>query len=141
MVAPKQEVMEGGLNIEPEIFMIKIAILPALASLVLLTTTASAATLADGTYSCTIGTAHLGDILIDKGEYAGPAYDGKYEQRYSFTVSDAGTIDWGGPLGGISAAGKIVSSVLTDAGGGRIGFDITIQNESANFQTINCSPE
>jgi hypothetical protein len=30
--------------------------------------------------------------------------------------------------------------VLTDAGGGRVGFDITIRNARGNFQTISCMP-
>ena len=102
---------------------------------------ALAAELADGLYDCTIGTAFLGSIRIDGKMFSGPAYDGKFEGSYPFDASDGQTITWGGPLGGISEAGKVVSTVLTDVGKGRTGFDITIQNPRGNFQTINCAPQ
>lgn len=47
---------------------------------------------------------------------------------------------WGGPLGGISEAGTVVSSVIVELGNGRRGFDIVLQNPSGNFQSINCAP-
>lgn len=56
-------------------------------------------------------------------------------------ASDGQTINWRAPLGGIPQAGKVVSTVLTDVGKGRIGSDITIQNARGNFQTINCAPQ
>ncbi len=82
----------------------------------------------------------LGAILIRDGTYSGPAYDEQWGEFYSFEVTDGGTINWGGPLGGISEAGKVVSTVLGKSGS-RIGFDITIQNDRGNFQTISCAPE
>lgn len=100
---------------------------------------ASAAELADGDYGCTIGSAYLGDIRLEKGRFSGPAYDGAFDDSYPFTV-DGKVIDWGGPLGGISQAGAIVATVLRNAGGGRIGFDITIKNANGNFQTVSCAP-
>ncbi len=102
---------------------------------------AHAAGLEDGTFRCVIGSAHLGDIKIEDGQYQGPAYDGNFEGSYPLEVTESGTINWGGPLGGISASGKIVSTVLKDAGGGRVGFDIMIQNDRGNFQTISCYPQ
>lgn len=104
---------------------------------------ALAAELADGTYRCTLGmNAHMGDIEIENGMFRGPAYDGEYGEAYPIEVTEAGTINWGGPLGGLSSGGNtVVSTVLKDAGGGRVGFDITIQLESGNFSTVSCSPE
>ena len=102
---------------------------------------ASAATLLpDGLYGCTISNMFLGEIEISGGTYRGPAFDGNWGDSYPFEVTEQGTINWGGPLGGISAAGKVVSSVIGNAGGNRVGFDITIQNDRGNFQTISCLP-
>ncbi len=97
--------------------------------------------LKDGIFRCTISNMHLGDMEIMGGSYRGPAYDGQWGESYSFEETPDGTINWGGPLGGISEAGKIVSTVLKDAGKGRVGYDVMIQNERGNFQTISCSPE
>jgi hypothetical protein len=103
--------------------------------------TASAAELADGLYDCTIGSAFLGTIRIAGGMFSGPAFDGQFEGDYPFDASDGRTINWGGPLGGITEEGTVVSTVLTDVGGSRTGFDITIRNKSSgNYQTINCAP-
>lgn len=111
-------------------------------ALVLLAGHAHAAELAQGTYRCTIGSYHLGNIEIGAGTYQGPAFDGNYEGAYPLEVTESGTINWGGPLGGISSGGNtVVATVLKDAGGGTVGFDIQIQNASGNFQTISCSPE
>lgn len=106
----------------------------------LATLPARALELAEGDYQCTISRAYLGDIRIAGSTYSGPAYDEAFGESYPFTLSDDGVILWGGPLGGISEAGKIVSTVLKNAGGGQIGFDVTIQNDSGNFQTISCAP-
>lgn len=95
--------------------------------------------LADGIYGCTISTMFLGAIKIEGNTYAGPAYDEQWGESYGFEVTPEGTINWGGPLGGISEAGKVVSTVLGKSGK-QIGFDITIQNERGNFQTISCAP-
>jgi hypothetical protein len=103
---------------------------------------ASATQLADGRYRCVISSFHLGDIEIEGSTYRGPAFDGQFEGDYQFEVTDGNTINWGGPLGGISSDGNtVVSTVLKDAGGGTVGFDITIQNARGNFQTISCYPE
>lgn len=119
----------------------KATILAAAATILLNIGTASAAQLADGLYDCTIGTAFLGSIRIEGDQFSGPAYDGKFEGSYPFDASDGQTINWGGPLGGITEAGKVVSTVITDVGNGKTGFDITIQNPRGNFQTINCAPQ
>ena len=106
---------------------------------------ARAAELQDGTYRCEMysGTMimHLGDIEIEGTSYRGPANDGNYEDSYDFELTDAGTINWGGPMGGFDSGGNtIVSSVLTgDAE--RPGFDITIQLQSGNFSTVSCIPQ
>ena len=100
----------------------------------------AAGLLKDGTFRCVIGNAHLGNIKIENGRYQGPAYDDQYGESYPLDVTDGNTINWGGPLGGISDAGKVVATVLKDAGGNTVGFDITIQNARGNFQTISCYP-
>jgi hypothetical protein len=102
---------------------------------------AAGAELPDGVYYCSISMMHLGDIEISGDSYRGPAFDGKYTAEYPFEVTDAGTINWGGPLGGISSDGNtVVSTTLKNAGGGKIGFDIVIQNSRGNFQTVSCAP-
>jgi hypothetical protein len=103
---------------------------------------ASGAGLQDGIFDCYIGTAFLGNIKIENGTFAGPAFDGNYEGSYPVEVTGAGTINWGGPLGGMSSGGNtVVASVLKDRGHGRIGFDITLQNGQGNFQSVGCDPE
>ena len=102
------------------------------------TASASAQDLEDGFFSCVIGSFTLGDIGISNGNYAGPAFDRAFEAWYPFSV-DGPTINWGGPLGGISRAGQIVSTVMKEDNDGQLGFDITIQNkDSGNFQTVTC---
>lgn len=96
--------------------------------------------LEDGIFRCTISNMFLGEIEINGTTYRGPAYDQKWEGSYPFEETAEKTINWGGPLGGISEAGKVVATVLKKSGK-KIGFDITIQNERGNFQTISCSPE
>lgn len=101
---------------------------------------AGAAVLKDGVYQCTLGSAFLGDIELAGANYRGPAFDGNYEGSFPFSVSDKGTIDWKGPLGGLDSGGNtVVATVVTDTGGGRTGFDFTIQLPSGNFSTVNCS--
>jgi hypothetical protein len=103
---------------------------------------AASAELPDGRYGCWISSMMLGQIEIEGGVYRGPAFDGKYEGDYPFALTEAGTINWGGPLGGMSSDGNtVVSTVLKDAGDGKIGFDITIQNNRGNFQTVSCAPD
>lgn len=101
--------------------------------------TSHAAMLENGKYRCVSNSfaMHLGDIEINGDVYRGPAYDGKYRGAYKFTVSpEGGIINWGGPLGGISEAGSVVSSQIR-----RGGFDIIIQMESGNYQTVTCFPD
>lgn len=103
-----------------------------------LATAGSALALADGLYGCRISTFNLGEIRIDGLTYAGPAYDGAFGASHSYVEKD-GTITWHGPLGGISAAGTIVSTVLTQSGD-QIGFDVMIRNAAGRFQTVSCLP-
>lgn len=103
---------------------------------------ASAVELPDGNYECWLSNMMLGVIQIDGDTYRGPALDDNYEGDHTFELTEAGTINWKGPLGGMSTGGNTVTStVLKDAGGGRVGFDIQIQNARGNFQTISCSPQ
>ena len=106
---------------------------------------ANAADLPDGTYRCEMYsggmTMHLGDIEIDGTSYRGPANDGNYEGTYEFELTDAGTINWGGPMGGFDSGGNtIVSSVLA-GDNDRPGVDITMQLKSGNFSTVSCIPQ
>jgi hypothetical protein len=115
------------------------------AVLAVTTTPALAATLPEGVYRCELysGTMlmHLGDIAISNNSYQGPAFDGAFEGSFPFEVTDSGTINWGGPLGGFSTGGNtVVASVLT-LNGTDTAFDITIQLESGNFSTVSCSPQ
>lgn len=107
-----------------------------LLALALLALPAAAGDLA-GRYGCWIGgNMNLGTIEIDGATYRGPAFDDQWEGDYPFQT-DGQVITWGGPLGGITAAGKVVSTVLT-----KQGFDITLQNaDSGNFQSISCMAE
>ena len=106
---------------------------------------ASAARLPDGIYRCQLYSGsmlmHLGDIEIAGSSYRGPAYDGNYEATYEYELTDSGTINWSGPMGGFDSGGnRIVSSVLVgDAD--RPAFDVTIQLPSGNFSTVSCTPE
>lgn len=89
-----------------------------------------------GRYGCWISNMNLGTIEIAGNIYRGPAFDDQWEGDHPFQT-DGQVITWGGPLGGITAAGEVVSTVLT-----KQGFDITIQNSSSgNFQTISCMAE
>ncbi|MDB5507437.1 MAG: hypothetical protein JWR75_2075 [Devosia sp.] len=97
--------------------------------------------LKDGRYNCTLGTYYMGDIELEDGQYRGPAWDGKFEGDYPYELTEGGTINWDGPLGGLSSGGNtVVATVLGDVGG-TVGFDITIQLENGNFSQVTCSPE
>ena len=105
---------------------------------------AAAQSLPDGLYNCWIGSMNLGQIEMTANEYRGPAHDGAFEDGpYPYTM-DGPTITWGGPLGGITLAGTVVSAVAKGAEDGTLsGFDIMLQNaDSGNFQTVSCyAPE
>jgi hypothetical protein len=109
--------------------------------LVLAALPAAAQTLPDGLYDCWIGNMNLGQIPIMGDRYNEPALDAQFDEAsaYAYTM-DGPTITWGGPLGGISLAGTVVSTVAKGSEDGTLdGFDITIQNvDSGNFQTITC---
>ena len=107
---------------------------------------AAAAALPDGPYTCNLLSGsmlmNLGSIRISGNSYEGPAYDGNYEGQYDYELTDGGTVNWGGPMGGFEGDGqKIVATVTTDAGNGQIGFDVTIQMPSGNFTTVSWVPE
>ena len=101
---------------------------------------ASAAPLADSIYDCTIGSEYLGEIKIERGTFAGLAFDLKFEESHPFEVAEGGAITWGAPITGFGDKYKVVSTAVTDRGNGRVGFDITIQASGGNSQTITCSP-
>lgn len=122
--------------------MTRITTLTAVLNVCMLAGPAAAGPLADGNYYCGLSQFHLGNMEISSSTYRGPAFDGNFEGDYPFEVTEGGTINWGGPLGGITADGNtVVSTVLKDAGGGETGYDITIQNARGNFQTISCWPD
>lgn len=102
---------------------------------------AGAADLADGSFTCYLGEMVLGQIELDAGKFRGPAFDGAFEGDYPFEVTASGTINWGGPLGGLSSDGNTVVSTVLKKAGDRTGFDITIENSRGNFQTISCYPD
>jgi hypothetical protein len=102
---------------------------------------AAAADLKDGSFTCTLGSMILGQIELEAGMFRGPAFDGEFEGDYPFEVTASGTINWGGPLGGLSSDGNTVVSTVLKKAGDRIGFDITIRNARGNFQTISCYPD
>jgi len=108
-------------------------------------TTASAAQLPDGVYRCQMYAGnmmmHLGDIEIVGNTYRGPAFDGAYEGSYEYKLTDAGTINWGGPMGGFDSGGNTIVSSVLKRDGDRAAFDVTMQLESGNFSTVSCIPE
>ncbi|CAG0966341.1 MAG: hypothetical protein F9K19_04740 [Rhizobiaceae bacterium] len=102
---------------------------------------AAAADLKDGSFTCYLGSMVLGQIELEAGMFRGPAFDGNFEGDYPFEVTASGTVNWGGPLGGLSSDGNTVVSTVLKKAGDRIGFDITVQNARGNFQTISCYPD
>ncbi len=104
-----------------------------------------AASLPDGVYRCSMYSGsmlmHLGDIEISGDSYQGPAYDGDYEGAYDYEVTDGGTINWGGPMGGFDSGGNEVVSTVLKRNGDDIAFDVMIQLESGNFSTVSCARE
>jgi hypothetical protein len=104
----------------------------------------AAQTLPDTTYYCGVSSggmiAHMGDIEIADGHYRGPAYDGAYGDWYRMKVTRAGTIVWGGPLGGFESEGSSVVSTQLKMDGTRPAFDILLQLASGNFLSISCVP-
>ena len=108
-------------------------------------TTASAAQLPDGVYRCQMYAGnmmmHLGDIEIAGNTYRGRAFDGAYEGSYDYELTEAGTINWGGPMGGFDSGGNTIVSSVLKRDGDREAFDVTMQLESGNFSTVSCTPE
>lgn len=85
---------------------------------------------------------HMGHIRIEGEQYRGPSNDNDADTAYPFEITEGGTINWGGPLGGLSSGGNtVVSSVIKDAGGGAVGFDVIVQTETGSFHTVSCSPD
>jgi hypothetical protein len=101
---------------------------------------ASAAQLVDSIYDCTVGSQYLGEIKIENGMFAGLAFDQKFGESYRFEIAEGGAINWGGPLAGFGDKYKVVSTVVSERDAGPVGFDITIQDNRGNSQTIICSP-
>lgn len=110
-------------------------VLPVLAAV---PASAAAYEMPDGDYRCSIGSFVLGVIKLENGSYQGPAHDGNYEGAYPFEVTESGTIDWGGPLGGMSSGGNKVLGTVIVRDGDALAFDITLQNSRGNFQTVSC---
>ena len=108
-----------------------------------LSSAAAAANLPDATYRCEMYSGsmlmHLGDIEISGGSYRGPANDGNYGDPYPYELTDAGTINWGGPMGGFDSDGNQIVSTVLKRNGDAAAFDVTLQLKSGNFSTISCS--
>ncbi len=104
-----------------------------------------AAALPDGIYRCQMYSGsmlmHLGDIEVSGNVYRGPAYDAKWEGDFGYELTKAGTINWGGPMGGFDSGGNTIVSTVATRDGDRPAFDVTIQLESGNFSTVSCIPE
>ena len=101
-----------------------------------------AATLPDGAYRCEMYAGmtlmHLGDIAISGNTYRGPAHDLTSAEAHEYELTDAGTINWGGPMGGFDSGGNTIVSTTLKDNGGSTAFDITMQLESGNFSTVSC---
>lgn len=108
--------------------------------MILLAGPAGAQTLPEGLYDCWIGSANLGQIAFKGAKYRGPTLGADFEGPSQTYRMDGPAITWEGPLGGISLAGTIVSTVVKgEADGTLSGFDITLQSaDSGNFQTVTC---
>lgn len=100
----------------------------------------AAASLADSIYDCTIGSEYLGEIKIERGMFAGLAFDLKFGESHPFEVAEGGAITWGAPLTGFGDKYKVISTAVTEREDGRVGFDIEIQANGGKSQTIVCSP-
>ncbi len=107
------------------------------------TLSAAGATLPDATYRCEMYSGnmlmHLGDIEVVGNTYRGPASDGDYGPAYKYKLTDAGTISWGGPMGGFDSGGNTIVSSVVKSGGDNLAFDIMMQLQSGNFSTLSCS--
>ena len=101
--------------------------------------------LPDGTYYCGVSSggmvAHMGDIEVSDGFYRAPAYDGAYGDWYRMKVTQAGTIAWGGPLGGFESEESTIVSTQIKLDGTRAAFDVLLQLASGNFLSISCVPK
>jgi hypothetical protein len=108
--------------------------------LALLAPAVAAQTLPVGLYDCWISNMNLGQIVMKGDKYRGPVHGADFQGASLPFTTDGPTITWGGPVGGITAAGTIVSTVVKgDADGTISGFDISLQsNQSGNFQTVTC---
>ena len=83
---------------------------------------------------------NLGQIAMKGDKYRGPALGADFEGPSLPFTTDGPAITWGGTLGGITAAGTIVSTIVLGNEDGTVnGIDITLQsNQSGNFQTVSC---
>lgn len=105
---------------------------------------ASAATLPDGPYDCSMYSGGMlmgfGTVEIAGATFRGPAYDGEYGPAAPYELGPEGVILWGGPFGGFDSDGyKVVSSVFGgEASPGRPIFTVTIQTPRETFQQIEC---
>ena len=95
-------------------------------------------TLQDGLYACSIGSYLLGDMLISGPTYAGPAHEGAFTGEYTFST-DGPTIIWDGPLGGITLAGTVVSTMIWTAADTSHGYDIMVQKPHGEINTVSCT--
>ena len=113
------------------------ALLPTLA------TAAHSSELPDGVYRCEMYSGsmmmHLGDIVIAGSTYQGPANGPDYGSAYEYELTNSGTINWGGPMGGFDSDGNTIVSTVLKKNGDQVAFDVMMQLNSGNFSTVSCS--
>jgi hypothetical protein len=106
---------------------------------------AAAQTLPYGTYYCAMSSggmlAHMGDIEIRDGYFRGPAFDGAWGDWYRMKVTRAGTIRWGGPLGGFESDASTVVSTQIKRDGPNPAFGILLQTANGTFLSVSCVPQ
>jgi hypothetical protein len=103
---------------------------------------AAAAQLPDGSYYCSISGMGSGSIEIVGNTYKGPAFDGNYEGTYEYELTNAGTVNWFGPVGAYTEDGYAIVSTVTYGGDTIRGFDMIIdQPDSDNMASVGCELE
>ena len=112
------------------------------AALALLATPAFAAPVVpDGTYTCTLDGAVIGDIKLAGDQYQGVAVDGDFGESAMWITMDPDRIEWLGDLGVLTEQGyRIDKTVIRDVGG-KTGFDLTLLTpDQAGFVDATCVP-
>ena len=100
----------------------------------------AAPTIADGTYTCTLDGAVLGEIKLQGDKYRGLAINGAFGDTQMFITMDPDRIEWLGDLGALDEQGyRIDHTVIRDVGG-KAGFDLTLlKPDQSDFVTATCA--